>query len=546
MALQREVARALGDPGDFENAREGRARLQELLAERAVLLVLDDVWDRTHAEAFDVLGPRCRMVVTTRDAGLITSLGGTEHQVQLLTEAEARDLLAQWAEVEPAALPPEAEQVRDHCGRLPLALALCGALAREGLSWGDLREALQEADLEFLDHPHGSILRSIKVSVDRLTPEEARRFAELRVFPADETVPEDAVVTLWEHTGDLSERHARRLLTTLERRALVRADGVSPNRRVSLHDLVRDYTGQMIEDDTALHGRLVEAYRTRCPEGWATGPNDGYFFQRLRHHLAEAGLWDELAALLADLRFMEAKCAVGLTYDLVADYHAALGDERLPAEAQTAIEPFGRFVRAHNHQVARRPDLLLPLAYNEAASGRVAETAGRELEGDSRPWLRRWNRPAQPPDAAVQVLAGHRYAVHAVAVTPDGRYVVTGSLDDTARVWDLATGQGIACFFAEAAVWCCAVAPDGLIAAGDQHGNVYFLTLENVEHGPPVVTAWRRPADAPPAFGCLHCRVWSEVPASALGTELPCPHCGRPVKLNPFVIEADWRPVAAA
>ena len=54
------------------------------------------------------------------------------------------------------------------------------------------------------------------------------------------------------------------------------------------------------------------------------------------------------------------------------------------------------------------------------------------------------------------------------------------------------------------------------------------------------------PGEAAPAFGCPHCRVWSEAPASALGTELPCPNCGKAVKLNPFVIEADWRPVAAA
>ena len=82
--------------------------------------------------------------------------------------------------------------------------------------------------------------------------------------------------------------------------------------------------------------------------------------------------------------------------------------------------------------------------------------------------------------------------------------------------------------------------------AGGATGSVRSLTLENVEHGPPVVTTWRWPADGPLAFGCLHCRVWSEVPAWALGTELPCPNCGRPVRLNPFTIEADWRPVAAA
>jgi len=36
------------------------------------------------------------------------------------------------------------------------------------------------------------------------------------------------------------------------------------------------------------------------------------------------------------------------------------------------------------------------------------------------------------------------------------------------------------------------------------------------------------------------------VPQDALGTELPCPNCGKPVKLNDFVIQAEWRPVAAA
>ena len=31
-----------------------------------------------------------------------------------------------------------------------------------------------------------------------------------------------------------------------------------------------------------------------------------------------------------------------------------------------------------------------------------------------------------------------------------------------------------------------------------------------------------------------------------LGNELPCPNCGKPVKLNAFTINADWRPIAEA
>ncbi len=84
------------------------------------------------------------------------------------------------------------------------------------------------------------------------------------------------------------------------------------------------------------------------------------------------------------------------------------------------------------------------------------------------------------------------------------------------------------------------------IVAGEAYGRLHLLCLENVEPGPPVLTVWRGSRQQRVAFGCTLCRAWSEVPASALGTELPCPHCGKAVKLNPFVIEADWRPVAAA
>jgi hypothetical protein len=143
-------------------------------------------------------------------------------------------------------------------------------------------------------------------------------------------------------------------------------------------------------------------------------------------------------------------------------------------------------------------------------------------------------------------LEGHEGGVTAVAVSADGARAVTASFDRTVRAWDLRTGQEIACFFADAAVEAFAVGPHAGIAAGDAMGNVYFLELVNVELGPPIVTPWHSPRDATHAFGCLLCRAWSEIPASILGAELPCPNCGESVKLNPFTIDADWRPVAAA
>jgi len=42
-----------------------------------------------------------------------------------------------------------------------------------------------------------------------------------------------------------------------------------------------------------------------------------------------------------------------------------------------------------------------------------------------------------------QIFSGHPEGLLSVAFSPDGRYILTGSRDDTARLWDAKTGQGL-------------------------------------------------------------------------------------------------------
>jgi WD40 repeat protein len=44
---------------------------------------------------------------------------------------------------------------------------------------------------------------------------------------------------------------------------------------------------------------------------------------------------------------------------------------------------------------------------------------------------------AADPAAAPIVLRGHKGPIHAVTISPDNHWLVTGSLDNTPRVWDL-------------------------------------------------------------------------------------------------------------
>ena len=134
----RLVAHALGDTDwkSYGDPASALARLGGLLAEARCLLVIDDVWRLGYAEPYvNTAAQHCRVVLTTRDGAIAGALGAAELAVVRLTEAEAYGLLAAWCGAPPHFLPPEAAQVVGECENLPLALALCGAMARDGLDF---------------------------------------------------------------------------------------------------------------------------------------------------------------------------------------------------------------------------------------------------------------------------------------------------------------------------------------------------------------------------------------------------------------------------
>ena len=338
--LLRDVALHLGDPGLFENVAQGKGVLRNLLLTRSVLLVLDNVWKAKDAQAFDVLGPRCRALVTTRDAGILDTLHGEIYPANLFTEAEALSLLAAAVEKTPDQLPADAHEVVRECGCLPLAVALCGGMARKrDGNWENILKRLRHADLEkivdreAIEEQHISLYRAMQASVEVLDPEQQKRFTELSVFVTDQTIPQAAVARLWKQSGNLDDLDAEDLLIDLSERALIRLDRdeAKPDgrsrRRVSLHDLLYDFAVRAADAPQVLNQTLLDAYRKDCSDGWHSGPDDGYFFRNLCHHLVNAnGNWDEAAELLCDLRFVDVRCRIGETYDLVRDYRLALDE----------------------------------------------------------------------------------------------------------------------------------------------------------------------------------------------------------------------------
>ncbi|WP_246162656.1 NB-ARC domain-containing protein [Brasilonema sennae] len=436
LTWQSYLAQALGDKQTaFTEIGLAKARLQELFADKACLLILDDIWRLDDAKAFDVLEERCQMLVTTRDAAIVTGLEGKEHPLGVLDEPQALALLANWVN-QREEFPTTAKEVARECGYLPLALSLTGAMVRDGTSWEDLLDALKEAELESIEHDYGSILKSIKISIDALPPQEAQNYLELAVFPDDTPVPEAVIVKIWTHSNRLKERNARQILTNLERKALLRTTGKSPERQVELHDLQYLYLRGAVSNLSELHSRLLNAYSEKYPSGWHSLPNDGYIWQNLAYHLQAGGRETELQQLLCDFRWLQAKLENININALLADYDFLPKDENLQL-IQGALQLSGHILNQDKQQL---PGQLLGrlLGFKNTEIQRLLTQAQQCKTRCLLPQIASLTPPGGP---LVRTLAGHSNSVIALTLTADGKYVISASADNTLKVWDWQTGQ---------------------------------------------------------------------------------------------------------
>jgi len=307
LALMAELARLLGDPPQHHaTLGESSTRLASLLQARSLLVVLDNAWQPEQTEPLvDVMGPACRLLLTTRRADLAQGLGAPAIALELPDEAVALKHLADWAGVAPDALPAEAAEVARECGRLPFALALNGAMFQLGMAWADLVAALRAHELDFAEqrfkgYPHPTVLKSLGLSMQSLDAEDAaagERLRELAAFRPAGGIAEPAVAVLWAHTAGLTAAQSAKTLARLAGRALLSLQPGRSARRVLIHDLQHGYLIRLV-DAAVLKATLLQAWSVRCDGDWTQLPDDGYAQRHLVEHLLAAGREPEVQTML--------------------------------------------------------------------------------------------------------------------------------------------------------------------------------------------------------------------------------------------------------
>jgi DNA-binding SARP family transcriptional activator len=274
---------ALGVPASAIPAdAQARAALYlTVLADRRVLIVLDNARDAAQVRPLLAGGPGSQVIVTSRSslAGLAATEGARLIRLGLPQEDEADALLSARLGPDRLAAEPEAVESLVHaCGRLPLALAIAAARAAESpdLPLSALAAALasEPSRLDVLDisDEAASVRAVFSWSLRYLSDPAAQMFALLGVHCG----PDISLLAAASLAG-IPAIEARTALTELVSASLARKH--QPGRYI-LHDLLRAYAAERAanvctEPQTrAAVGRSIDHYLHTMagrPSFWTAG-----------------------------------------------------------------------------------------------------------------------------------------------------------------------------------------------------------------------------------------------------------------------------------
>ncbi|GIE99770.1 AfsR/SARP family transcriptional regulator [Paractinoplanes rishiriensis] len=255
--------RALGTPAEQVpvDPVEAGALYRSLVADRRMLVVLDNAAGPDQVRPLLPGGTRCATLVTSRErlTGLVARDGARPVTLAALPAGEATALLTGLLGARATGDPAGTAELARLCGRLPLALRIAAAhlACRPRLLVADLVAELGAGDrLGMLAVPgddQHAVRAAFDLSYAALRPETSRLFRLAGLTPGGEVTAPSAAAA-----ADLEPPRAARLLAELADAHLV--EELAPGR-YALHDLLHLYAAELAEAEDPPHERAAARHR---------------------------------------------------------------------------------------------------------------------------------------------------------------------------------------------------------------------------------------------------------------------------------------------
>ncbi|MFF3889336.1 BTAD domain-containing putative transcriptional regulator [Streptomyces sp. NPDC001914] len=225
------------------------ALYRSLLAQRRILVLLDNARDTEQVRPLLPGSPGCLVIVTSRNqlTGLVAAEGAYPLTLDQLTPAESYDLLARRLGTgRPAAEPRAVDEIITRCARLPLALSIVAAHAAAHPAFplsaivDELRESHGSLDAFTGGDDITTDVRAVFSWSYRALSAPAARLFHLLSLHSGPDISAPAAAAL----AGLPTREARGLLVELTRAHLLTEHFPG---RYTLHDLLRVYAAERVQ-----------------------------------------------------------------------------------------------------------------------------------------------------------------------------------------------------------------------------------------------------------------------------------------------------------
>ncbi|MGB1285858.1 MAG: NB-ARC domain-containing protein [Aggregatilineales bacterium] len=445
-----------------DGLNSARVALQQAIGDKAILLVVDDLWLQSHARPFLDIGKNTTTLITTRNSNTLEN-NAIQHDVDAMQPDEAIRLLGYGLEIDDdMAMQALAKRLGYWALLLKLANGQLRAYANFGMAIAELLpmvgQMLDEQGFDAFDNPddpdsrNSAAAMSIGVSVGLLRPHQQAAFAKLAIFPEDTDIPLSTLLRVWDCNLLTGLQIARRLM---ELSLLLRFD--AGRKVIRLHDVIRTHLRFRHQSDlTDWNAQLITKYDD------LTALPDDYAWEFVAYHLMEAEQRETLRDLLLNVDFLYAKLhALRDPQTLIEDCDLHGTDDATIKLLQSAFNVSSYILRDY-------PDQLLSQLYGRLLSHRETNPEIDTLlqtiaDHEQYPAFLTTQQTLDPAGGAlIRTFAGHTSNVYAVAFSPDGQTALSGSDDKTLRLWEVGAGSELRRFEGHTdQVTAVAFSPDG-------------------------------------------------------------------------------------